>query len=708
VTACIFGHGFAQRQNAMVHDNYGGYIASQYNPANLADSRFQFNMNILGLNANLQNNYVQMELPHSMYKFLYWKLDSTFMTQNFDYPYYNNYITERLNGKDKYVYANATVNTVAMQFGLSDRTGVSFGFSTKANASATNVSQNGIKAFLEDFDTAATYRENQERLLGKSISSSKSGAAALAYQQYSGKFAAVVKESKSDFWKIGVGIDLNLGLFGAYYQGDDVNFTLTGIDTVAFTSTQMQLAYIDERYYSNPDRRLNDFFGSSRLGRGFGINGGFVYEHRENAKDYKYKMNGKRQEDRSENKYDWKIEGSIADLGYVKFDVPGLTRQRTIPAQSDTLVWADFDEVVSWKGTEDMDTFLLSFFNNVDTSTAFSIYTPAVLNLAGDYKLKERFYLNASYSQSLIRSRGRGVKVPSIFTFAPRYETRWFTASMPISISKYYNAVNVGAYVRAGLLYVGSDNLGGIFTPKKTNGYNLYAGINWPIHYNRMKDSDGDGISDEEDECPSFMGTKYTKGCPDADEDKVPDEEDLCPNEPGTKRTKGCPDPDNDGLAGADDLCPNVFGEKNNQGCPDSDGDGIHDGKDKCPDKAGEEKYAGCPEEFKKTTPPATKTEPKKAIDQSKFDNWDFVTYEYWPVLGAYNELRWAVELQGRLLEKLDIEVTIKTIPGVSKYYITLGEASTREEAIEIQKILDRPDVNSELNGTLWWKKVEK
>jgi hypothetical protein len=701
-----FKLGYAQRLNAMVHDNYGGYVASQYNPANLADSRFKFNMNVVGFNANLQNNYLQMELPHSMYKFLYWKWDSTFMTQNFDFPFENAYITERLNGNDKFVYANATVNAVAMQFGLSDRTGVSFGFSTKAYASATNFSENGIKAFLEDFDGEATYRENQERLLGKSISTSKSGAAALAYQQYSAKFAGVLKESRRDFWKIGFGLDMNLGLFGAYYQGDDLNFTLTGIDTLAISTSEIQLAYIDENYYTDGDRRLNDFFGDSRLGRGFGLNAGFVYEHRENPKEYRYKMDGKRQEDRAENKYDWKIEGSLSDVGYVKFNVPGVTRQLTIPVQNDTLVWADFDGVTSWKGTADMDTFLYDFFDDVDTSSSFRIFTPATLNIAGDYKIQDKFYVNASYSQSLTRNVGRGVKIPSILTVAPRYETRWFTASVPISVSKYYNAINVGLYLRAGLLYLGSDNLGGVFSAKKTNGYNLYAGLNWPIHYKRLQDADGDGISDAEDDCPSFAGTRYTNGCPDTDEDKVADDEDLCPNEPGTKRTQGCPDPDNDGLAGKDDLCPDVYGDKNNQGCPDSDGDGVHDGIDKCPGQAGEERYAGCPEEFKKEEEKGSNSD--KEIDRSKFDNWDFTTYDYWPVLGAYNDIRWAEELQERLKQKLDIDVTIKTIPGVSKYYITLGQAATIDEAIAIQKVIDRPDVNKELNGSLWWKKVAK
>ena len=91
---------------------------------------------------------------------------------------------------------------------------------------------------------------------------------------------------------------------------------------------------------------------------------------------------------------------------------------------------------------------------------------------------------------------------------------------------------------------------------------------------------------------------------------------------------------------------------------------------------------------------------------ESKFDNWDFATYEYWPVLGAYNDIRWAEELQSRLTTNIGITTTIKSIPGVSKYYVTLGQANSVSEAKEIQKILDIPRVNQELNGSLWWKKI--
>ena len=73
------------------------------------------------------------------------------------------------------------------------------------------------------------------------------------------------------------------------------------------------------------------------------------------------------------------------------------------------------------------------------------------------------------------------------------------------------------------------------------------------------KDSDGDGIPDDEDKCPNEPedkdGFQDDDGCPDPDNDGdgIPDAQDKCPNEPedkdGFQDADGCPDPDNDRTA---------------------------------------------------------------------------------------------------------------------------------------------------------------
>lgn len=134
------------------------------------------------------------------------------------------------------------------------------------------------------------------------------------------------------------------------------------------------------------------------------------------------------------------------------------------------------------------------------------------------------------------------------------------------------------------------------------------------------KDSDGDGILDDEDNCPfveeDFDGFEDEDGCPDYDNDGdgILDVDDDCQfiaeDKDGFEDEDGCPDLDNDGdgIPDLDDSCPNVKedfdGYQDQDGCPDADndGDGILDDVDNCIDKAevfnGYLDDDGCPDEL--------------------------------------------------------------------------------------------------------------
>lgn len=116
------------------------------------------------------------------------------------------------------------------------------------------------------------------------------------------------------------------------------------------------------------------------------------------------------------------------------------------------------------------------------------------------------------------------------------------------------------------------------------------------------KDRDGDGITDDIDQCPDVAGLAKYNGCPvpDTDKDGINDEEDKCPTVPGMAKYNGCPvpDTDKDGINDEEDKCPTVAGVARYQGCPvpDTDNDGVNDEDDKCPTIAGTRENNGCPE----------------------------------------------------------------------------------------------------------------
>ena len=105
-------------------------------------------------------------------------------------------------------------------------------------------------------------------------------------------------------------------------------------------------------------------------------------------------------------------------------------------------------------------------------------------------------------------------------------------------------------------------------------------------------DADGDGVSDDLDQCPkTAAGTQVdAKGCAlDSDGDGIANDLDQCPGTSAGAKTdsKGCAlDADGDGVADNFDRCPGTpaGASVNGRGCAaDLDGDGITDHMDRCP-----------------------------------------------------------------------------------------------------------------------------
>ena len=133
--------------------------------------------------------------------------------------------------------------------------------------------------------------------------------------------------------------------------------------------------------------------------------------------------------------------------------------------------------------------------------------------------------------------------------------------------------VGIKYYILDDLIALRADVRHLVDFPEPDNSLQYSAGLTFqlgksspppvPVAMEQPKDSDGDGVFDDADQCPETPAGAIidTKGCPlDSDGDGVFDYMDQCPGTPtGTAvDSKGCP--------------------------LDSDGDGVFDDSDKCPD----------------------------------------------------------------------------------------------------------------------------
>jgi outer membrane protein OmpA-like peptidoglycan-associated protein len=195
----------------------------------------------------------------------------------------------------------------------------------------------------------------------------------------------------------------------------------------------------------------------------------------------------------------------------------------------------------------------------------------------------------------------------------------------------------------------------------------------------------------------------------DTDGDGIPDVSDACPTEPGPAsddpKKNGCPRPkdtDGDGILDVDDACPTEPGPKSDDpkknGCPppkDTDGDGIPDNVDKCPNEPetfnGYQDEDGCPDEV-----PAALKKFTGVVEGINFKtNSADITKASYPVLDKvvqvltdYPDIR--IEISGHTdnVGKADHnkELSQKRADAVKQYFVDKGHQARASDRSRLRR----------------------
>lgn len=738
---------FGQYARNFANTNYGGMQSISYNPANLADSRYRFVITPFSFYTDASNNFINLRTPYSQYDVLLDKVPENQLDENGIPIFEKIFLEDKLNENRKRAFATVEAMGPSFMLGLKEKGSVAFTSKTRVFVHLSGINEDLLKIFVEDFDSTApgySLTANQLRYINQRNTQKSFGAGALAYQEFAFSYGNILYNKKENFLKGGVSLKFLTGLGAGSISVNELDYELLAVDSIRFRSADMTAKYTSDRYFSDPNRRLNDYFGKEKLGGGIGVDIGVVYEYRPYYQDHYYMMDRRKHEDKTINKYKFKIGAAITDFGRIKFNNAPYTQQINIQADENAVRdWTNFKSVAKFSGSEDIDSFALDLFPKSSVDSSFGMNLPASLNLNFDLNLNSYWYVNASYIQSLQRNKVKSVRKQNVFSAGARYEKRRYEIAGNLVVGRFYNPVLVSAYFRYGPFFIGSDNLGGFFTPKSTNGINVFAGFQFSILHNLIPDEDNDGVSDDKDKCPGVFGSDRAKGCPDADDDRVPDYKDKCPDVFGVRTADGCPDDDEDGVGNPDDKCPTLYGLEENQGCPDSDGDGIFDHQDSCVNESGIAKYNGCPTEqiveeeepeveeeeevvaeveTPKVTPPVEKEvvkreepAPEKKVVTDKpltptdvVDLMQFDVYDYYLILGVYSNKNLADDLVKRLNNEAGV-LTYIYFDESNKYnYVTFGRVTSEEKAREQLEKLQKPSVDALINGHVWWKKVAK
>lgn len=598
----------AQRFFGLNQSNYSGVQGMLLNPAKVATSRQIFNVNLFTVNAAVNNNNYLINKDSIRKGVFKYTVKNPNAPLSLVAPYFE---------------------TVLPSLSLTVGNRLGFGFSTRlrlfnqlhnANLGLINAFNGISSGAITAINDNIGFNYNMHAITDIGFT----GSLKLFDED---KMALTAGTSIRYYRGIGFVNFNNKGIVGKYIDNPNQGpnqpdyLQISNID-LSISTSAYDYKNIQDQFTSAKDA-FSALFGSKTAGKGLGFDVGAEFilkndKHQDYSNAYK--------------PYTLKAGLSILDIGTIKYKG---VKQAII------------------KGTGTLNIDSVNFFSDniqslreytkrrgltTDSATlnAVKVSLPTTLNAYVDYGITKNVFVTASTMINLVSRSKNNPYYNSQFTIAPRFETKVFDVSLPISYNTMSKDIKLGAAFRIGILQFGSDDLSLAF--KNSKGGNVYAGLRFGLNKrNRKKDinsstsetnstsnqstTNNNTVTNNKTDSVIITNTKtvinntvdtvkivkvdtVTKVLTitfDRDKDGIVDSIDNCPDVAGLMEYKGCPAPvvkdmDKDGVPDEIDECKNVFGLASLNGCPDRDGDLVADYKDKCPDVKGLVSLQGCPE----------------------------------------------------------------------------------------------------------------
>ena len=471
---------FSQNFLGASSGNYSGTNALPLNPADVVDGRYLLFMHVGGVGLDLQNNYARWSAPFSFVTMATGTYDDKYRTSpGGPLKWMNSYAGVNQNRKNIRMILNVEGRGPAIQYNnQKHKTGIAMGVRYRLMTSLNNTSEPVGEAIVTSLKSP-NYTTNPST--GNAFTLNNG-----LYNEYFITIGKVLKDEDEGFFKGGVTLKRFVSDFATNVTGTDIDYLLSR--TPSNWKPGMMRTTIDlpktEGSFSNVTAGslgLSSLTKINGLGTGFGLDLGLIYEFRPDGRKYEFTHNGQRVSDPTKNKYKYRIGFSIVDIGYLRYSDPGMVNVANVSSTNDRIEPDDFYKL---KGT---DGFIRSIENvySLDPTTyqhSYTVLFPATTILSFDYAYSEKIYIHTIWRQSVLPGNRRGPIGHSGISVIPRYERKYFEFSAPISLDNNYSNLNIGLAVRAGGLYLGSDNALGIFNVGNPRGISVYAGLFLPIY----------------------------------------------------------------------------------------------------------------------------------------------------------------------------------------------------------------------------------
>ncbi|RRB06531.1 DUF5723 family protein [Larkinella rosea] len=480
-TLAILGISFptmGQYLMGIANSNYGGTQSIYRHPSEVVDSRYRVYINLATIDAYASTNQVRWVAPFPIVSYLSGQVPAQYRSERGKSLGRTGYLKELLNGRDKRMSLGGEVRGPSALVTLNDRFGVAVSSRIRSGISFRNMSEETARLLLYGTQIVELQRILNE---GQHGSANVNGFAELA-----ATFGAVILDNDEMFWKAGVTIKREIGLYNTHIRVDEGTHqiirdpTATGFQALRIQKFNGVYGYTSQAAFQRINLSPGWLFGKQSAGGGWGFDLGMTYEYRPNIRKYTYRENGEIRRDASKNKYLYRISASLVDIGGVRFKNPEMVNRYQVAATNKLITNTTFQGA---KSPDDINGRVVSVLNLplMDRTTSYRSGLPTALNVSADYQVKPNVYVGVLWTQNLMPATSVALMTPSMLAVVPRWETRWAEVSMPIALQDNYSMPTIGLAMRAGPFFAGTDHLGGLANIGNPRGANFYAGATIPL-----------------------------------------------------------------------------------------------------------------------------------------------------------------------------------------------------------------------------------
>ena len=429
----------AQDYSGYRSGNYTGVNSVFFNPANIADSRYRFDINLFSVNATVGNNQASFSLKD--------------IGKSFDTDSLENKIFGANAGRSS-GFVSTDFHGPSFMFNAGKKNAVAFTSRARVLANVTDIDGKLVSKISDDFNTDVS--------LPYTVASGEAMRFAVnGWTEFGVSFARVLRDKDQHFLKGGITLKYLAGAANGYFN------------LSSFSGTINNDAVNDDYYLSNATGRMSIGFGGVRISdlepsellemksTGFGADIGFVYEYR--PEHQKFRSEDGKGWKRGQNKYKFKVGLALLDIGRIKYErdmersgaysVNITGNERFYLSELDSAGIDNYKDLFNSRPQ-----FFTAETGNNDAT--YNVGLPSTLQVDVDYNVHKNVYVSLGSQFSLVNTNEKvfNSNYFTNFTLTPRYEGKTFGFYVPLT----YNALTkftAGTSFRLGPLFVGSGSV---------------------------------------------------------------------------------------------------------------------------------------------------------------------------------------------------------------------------------------------------------